>query len=380
MLYNKYKILNGKSSYVKIKDTNQNTPIEKSELNNISNSFEDIFRDYGDKNHNKINNIPFYKKLKENALNFECYNENSEDFINFDNLSAGIFSNKEITFDENHNSINEENNIRKFEDIGSNKNEIEENIKGLGDDLHNKINNFTKNSTSSKENYISTYKNKTKIEATQNNLINENDYFLENKNINFFKNFFMNKNTKNDGKTINSIDYSTTVSTQFTKEKNSFKNFKEDKEELNIKKEEDTNNNDNIKEFEFLYKKNKFLCNNIPSNKHNSQRSQFNIGYKNPQNIIKENYNNLGSNNNNSNMKGKILPKYDINLKNQKNVVLTNNFENSIYNNIITENSFNKFTIENDFERNINSEGDRDILSNDIFKNLLATAKYFNLD
>lgn len=356
----------------------------------------------------------FNNKRFDDIFNLDCNFENAEDMINFDCFSNGIFSNKEITFDENYNSHGEElDNMtpvdKKAIDYSSTKS-IKESVNKQvfnNEETNNKITEVT----NKKE-----FENSTNVQLSDKNKFNDQTIddgykiihekpFYEKKNMNILKKFF-NQNTKNDNNTIKSVDDTTTVSTQFTKEKNSTKNslksqtynlIKFKNNELKTPKANNHPNNQMAsicesktpsKNLLLSISKNYLLdkADNY-SNNTTSGVKTFSVKSENTSNkcgnynrIYIDNHNNL-SNTNNLNIRN--THKQDqMNLmdkeKNEKSEIMSNISLNLNCSSTSKEKNLNSFCIQNDFIKTFSNK--KDSQSNEIYKNLLATAKYFDLD
>jgi len=453
--------------------------MKKEEDSSVENSIE---INYNASNTRKNSDI-FSNKICNDIFNLDnCNFENAEDMMNFDcfdcfSSSNGIFSNKEITFDENYNSndgeehqdkimnpaavdhkasaidlINKDYSINKLffikenEEISNNNNKSIEIIKIR----HNNNNNNEEKIT---EGGSLLFLSKSKNNSSNGKTIKDSNYkiineepFYEKKNMSTLKKFF-NQTKKNDNNTIKSIDDSTTVSTQFTKEKNnSTKNSQKsqmiyNKNNTNLNKisevqvptkvnkdkinyfldsahsnsynsntrtennDNDNNNNNNNKK-NFLLEKDEIFPHTKTTSGEISKSYSVNSG-KTPTPSKCGNTNNSGNNkrvhyiDNNSNYffntnssdfdirsstynNQNKLNYYD-NHKIQNSEIMSSNVSNNNNNNLncssstSKEKNLNIFCIQNDFKKSF--AGDKgDSESNKIFKNLLATAKYFDLD
>lgn len=341
--------------------------------------------------------------------------------FNLDNMSNGIFSSKEITFDENYNSCGEEQDkIIPIEDFK--ENEIKESSNINNNYYRDSVNNeefsnlkTNKNSNNYNEDKIDSgslqlYKNKSNKQTLNNSykIINEKPFY-EKKNMSTLKKFF-NQKTKNDNKTIKSIDDSTTVSTQFTKDKNSTKNSQKSQTHYSdrnkfseISQTQTTNNNPvNINNCN-LETPNKILLLSLNKNKNYLLEKDNNYSNANKTYSVHSestsgkcaNYNRVYINNSNqlANSKSYNIKTVLNQNPNKKIGDNNNNFEKEknenteIMSNISLnlncsstskEKNLNSLCIQNDFKKSFSDKGDSQ--SNEIYKNLLATAKYFDLD
>jgi len=379
----------------------------KFEKNSISVG-EDIINPKNDEE--KYNDLPntrknsdlFINKRFNDIFNLDSNFDNAEDMINFDCLSNGIFSNKEITFDENYNSQGEdldkiypgETKSKGFKDFpdkySAQKNfEYNKNIKnGINLISEADKNNSNYNELSIKDQY---------------KIINEKPFY-EKKNMTNLKKFF-NPNSKNKINTIKSIDDSTTVSTQFTKEKNSTQ-YSQSSERQNINRklisesekqviksysidEAFSNNNECkipgknfffISNKDYLLEKEQIFRNkNITAMETYSLKSEGNLSKLGINKGVIIDYSNQFLNNNNYNIRFINKPQ-EINLskdKNENNDLMSNVSFNLNCSNTSKEKNLNSFSTKNDFRKSFNK---KDSQSNEIYKNLLATAKFFDLD
>lgn len=335
----------------------------------------------------------FSNKRFNDIFNLDSNFDNAEDLINFDCFSNGLFSNKEITFDENYNSHGEE-----LDKINFSENKINEVKDSMSKD------NILKDEAKIKNKAISDNINK------QDNANNNNDeqtlnhepkkikeiLSYDKKNMKNLKKFF-NQNNKNENKTIKSIDDSTTVSTQFTKEKNSTKySQSNEKNNSNLNSIDQTMNKMHNKLFnnESLYsdeyrtpnkiknlnslknyvfeKEDIFMKNrNKSANDQTLLKSEENLKkFGSSKRVYIETPKNIIENNN--------FIKWRFNNKNHDSAFITNNFLNFNHTKISKEENSESFSIKNDFRKNLNDKVDSE--SDKIYKNLLATAKFFDLD
>ena len=344
-------------------DLNLNENIENKQIlsdKNFSSILNDLnFLKKKEKEINKNN-----KSIKENFRNEEVKENNSnETYDNFTNVSNKIkfydYKN-DFNFDNSENSLtnhqeSDEDLSHKFnsEKISSNNNKLFPEKIFTKDEKTKFIKNLNEktfsnpNSNKNVDNLAQNYQSH-KTDIIKNNPININynqinKNFYTNKNIfddkiyedkkNKIQNFFM--GTKYNP--VKSIDQSTTVSTQYSKEKNNI-NIGENSMDNSIK------NND------FPYIKKVDIFNKCK----NQKRVYF-------ENIFDLNFNS----NQNDNIKE---------LKKLSNKIPNNKIEN-----IKSEKIDKNTNLEKDFKKtaNNNKEGSQ---SSEIYKNLFATAKYFDLD
>ena len=356
----------------------------------------------------------FNNKRFDVIFNLDCNFENAEDMINFDCFSNGIFSNKEITFDENYNSQGED--LNKINPGDYKVNEIKEPSNNKKDSVNKEVfeNEDLNEKSETNVNIDENIKDTGSLSLSKNNynkqtindsykIINEKPFY-EKKNMNTLKKFF-NPKTKNDNNTIKSIDDSTTVSTQFTKEKIQTKNSQKSKLHISNKneiRETHTQNNDysnkqavfnsdtktmnkNVllgfnknylleKEDVFLHKKTSGNENySVKSEGTSSKCLNYNRVYiDNSNQLMNTNSYNIRSNHNQN--KFNLIEKD----KNENSEIVGNASLNLNCSNTSKEKNLNGFCIQYDFRKSFNNKGDSQ--SNEIYKNLLATAKYFDLD
>jgi hypothetical protein len=320
-------------------------------------------------NNDFINNHKIKTNTYNNDFIFDEEILNSEEFLTFDNLSSGNESNNE----------HKENPKNKHEITPQELNAV------VSYDHRNQQKNHLYN-----ENYR--HEDKTKNFNKKNiNPDEEEKNKIENKIIKNIKSFFYMKN-KTDNNTIKSIDDSTTVSTQFTKgnigllNKNSNtksnchksicsnKNLKTHKNNLNIvvESQEKLNNIilDNLVLNKFFRQESSSIDKSAPKIEiinSDGNKNEKNPSLLKPKKVFLESLSQEEKNI----IKYQALPSSeDINDKEENN---------HNYHPFEKNEPKNSFSVNNDFEKTL-KDNRGDTKSNEVFKNLLATAKYFNLD
>jgi hypothetical protein len=423
--------------------TNDKNYIKLNTIKSLENQGLNLNEDYNIIQKNSIDDFsPKIDNSETNKLDFDPFNQIQEDFLNFDYSDGGIFSNKEITFDEN--SQNEDNgkyNTDNKDSVISNDfstmnkttipiiNESQNkkdiiNLDGLI--ISNYNNNLIKNDKNKEE------ENKKYYGFSSNNKINEDEFIFENKSMINLKKFFMHNNSiKNDYHTIKSIDESTTVSTQFTKEKNLLNNETRKFQTSN----KDKNNADGLDNSSFVRSNNsiRYLTDKYNDKVNNNETNGKEKIYLNKnlldiksiqKNTFKEYNLEKEGINFNSSLNKLLYEKNVFSTRNKKDkctnpkkilsnrsldiiksiefnkIINTNNEEknyemseaytrrnkdsnnigkNNLYKNSSKEKKLNEFSLANDIKKTFNNNF-CDNKTKEIFKNLLATAKYFDLD
>ena len=326
-----------KENLIKQNNVNNKNNFEKSEYLYNKSLFkdEDIYDNtyQNSKNFNKNNYIEY-----KNDFNFDITDNLFDECNNLNNDFTHYYSN-----DIKSSEILEINNNSFIKiHIEEGKNNINTNesvlISNLGE--NNKQNQLYQNENSdlSKINEISEQNNDgRKVTKTIKNFKELNENFIINQeyknydNKNNLKSFFV----KNKADTIKSLDDTTTVSTQFTKEKL----------EIDLKSKNSKEENFNLN----------FIIKNDSFNKCKNHKRVF----------IENSINNNDTDLNNF-------------INNYKNVKLNDNTKNK-YLNVDEKKIVPKYSTEKDFYKTT-FKNKKNNNSNEIFNNLFATAKYFDLE